>query len=368
MTTKFFIGTAIAVSVLSACSSLEERQIASGNFEYTKQQPGKDIQVPADVDRPNFSQAYKLPALDEDAPRNFIGKDLKVVSPALVLPLVTGSHVDDGSKDAKVFFDQVDDSQPLDTTIWNSLLSYLEEQGIGIESFDKDKQRLVTDWVVVKEVLDDHWYSWSSIERDTSQRFEFDLEMKSHGRTATLNAHLVDYQERQGQSVVAEKSDVDSRAKEVDILNKVIGHYEYQIRVADAKRLREIRRGMQISIGQDSEDAPAFIIDSNYDTAWPRVLLVLRKLGFDVKDYDKSNGLLFVKYNGTESGWWDSIWSNDENALPLEKQEYRFRVEENGAQTSLTVLDNESTPFTKDKLSGLYDVFARVMADDNLDI
>ena len=96
MTTKFFIGTAIAVSVLSACSSLEERQIASGNFEYTKQQPGKDIQVPADVDRPNFSQAYKLPALDEDAPRNFIGKDLKVVSPALVLPLVTGSHVDDG--------------------------------------------------------------------------------------------------------------------------------------------------------------------------------------------------------------------------------------------------------------------------------
>ncbi len=55
-------------------------------------------------------------------------------------------------------------------------------------------------------------------------------------------------------------------------------------------------------------------------------------------------------------------------ALPLEKQEYRFRVEEAGERTSLTVLDSESTPFTKEKLTGLYDVFARVMADDNLDI
>jgi outer membrane protein assembly factor BamC len=368
MTTKFFIGGAIAVSVLSACSSLEERQIASGNFEYTKQQPGKDILVPADVDRPNFSDAYKLPRLDEDAPRNFIGKKLKVVSPALVLPLVTGSHVDDGSKDAKVFFDQVDDRQPLDTTIWNSLLDYLEEQGIGIESFDKENQRLVTDWIVAKNLLNDHWYSWSTVELNTSQRFEFYLEMKPHGRTATLNAHLVDYKESQDDGKVAKKLDIDSRAKEVDILNKVIGHYEFQVRVADAKRVREIRRGMQMEIGIDQENAPAFVIDGNYDTAWPRVLLVLRKLGFDVKDYDKSNGLLFVLYSGIDKGWWDSLWSNDINALPLEKEEYRFRVEEAGEQTTLTLLDNESTPFTKDKLSGLYDVFARVMADDNLDI
>ena len=55
-----------------------------------------------------------------------------VRSPALVLPLVTGSHIEEGKSSATIWFDQVDDSQPLSQAIWNSLLSFLDEQGIGV--------------------------------------------------------------------------------------------------------------------------------------------------------------------------------------------------------------------------------------------
>lgn len=368
MTQKFFVSGILVVSCLTACSSVEERQIASGGFDYVNEQPGQELKVPTDVDSPKFSRAYTLPKLGDGAPQNLFGKKLKIVSPALVLPLVSGSHVEDGSKNATVLFDQVDDSQALDTTIWNSLLSFLEEQDIGIKSFDKQQQVLVTDWMVISETLDDHWYSWSKVEKSTSQRFEFTLDMKPHGRTAALNVRLVDFKQVTGNEVVDKLDATDLRTNEVGVLNQIIGHYEYQIRVADAKRIREIRRGAQMELGLDGEGAPAFVIDANYNTAWPRVLLVLRKLGFDVKDYDQSNGLLFVKYNGTDSGWWSGLWSTDANALPLEKDEYRFRMEEQGDKTTLTILDNENVAFSQEKLAELYATFARAMADDNLDI
>lgn len=41
-----------------------------------------------------------------------------------------------------------------------------------------------------------------------------------------------------------------------------------------------------------------YIVEVKYDVVWLRMLLVLCKFGFDVKDLDKLNGLLFVIYNG----------------------------------------------------------------------
>lgn len=368
MTYKFSVGGALVVAALTACSSLEERQIASGSFDYLEEQPGQEILLPNDVDTPDFNDSYKLPSLGENAPRNTLGQKLSVLSPALVLPLVTGSHVEEGSKEATVWFDQVDDSQALDITIWNSLISFLEEQGIGVDSFDKQQQRLMSDWMVIEQEEDTSWYSWTKTERSIGRRFEFNLETKPHGRTAALKAKLVGYKETLNDKIITDIERASARRNEVEILNKVIGHYEYQIRIADAKRIRQIRQGLAMELGFDEDGEAAFVVDAEYDVAWPRLLLVLRKLGFDVKDYDKSNGLLFVKYNGSEAGWWSSLWSEDEDALSLDTDEYRFKIGTLGGKTSVTVLDNESNAFPVNKLSDIYPIFSRTMSADDLDI
>lgn len=358
----------MTITLLSACSSLEEREVANGSFEYIEKQPGQKIKIPDDVDTPDFNDAFKLPDLGEDAPLDGMGKKLSVQSPALVLPVVSGSHIEDGSKDAIVWFDQIDDSLPLDTAIWNSLIRFLETEGVGVDTFDKDTQRLTTDWLVRDESEESKWYIWSTSERTVGQRFEFSLNKKTHGRTASLSVELLDYREKfdaQSKEITQVK---DKRRNEVDILNKVVKNYEFENKVANVKRFRQIREGLQMELGFDSDGEPAFVVDADYDITWPRLLLVLRTLGFDVKDYDKSNGLLFVKYNGAEDGWWSNIWSSDKNEIDLEPQEYRIKVETLGNKTSITLLDDESNPFPINKLTDLYPTFLKTMSADDLDI
>ena len=368
MTSKFYVSSLVSLAILAGCSSVEEREIASGSFNYVDAKPGQKIAIPADVDTPNFNDAYQLPNLGSDAPKDLIGKELSVMAPALVLPLVTGSHVEEGSKQATVWFDKVDDSQPLDTAIWNSLLAFLEAQGIGVESFDKEKQKLVSDWMVITETTDESWYTWTKSERSTGERFEFDLELKPHGRIASLSVKLIGYKEKASDDASEITQAKDARRHEVDILNQVIDHYEREIRLATAQRIMKVRRGLAMELGSDGDGAAAYVVDGEYDITWSRLLLVLRKLGFDVKDYDKSNGLLFVKYNGSDAGWWSNLWSNDEYALDLSKEEYRFKVAEAGEKTSITLMDEENQAFDATKLTDLFDTFSRTMAADDLDI
>lgn len=369
MTLKFFAGSVISVTILTACSSVEDREIASGSFAYVKDQPGQQIKIPSDIGTPNFNDNYKLPSLGKEATRDQVGKQLSILAPSLVLPLVTGSHVEEESKLAIVWFDKIDDSQTLDTTIWNSLLAFLESQGIGVQSFDKEKQQLVSDWMIINEGdEDDSWYTWSKSERSVGQRFEFNLELKPHGRIASLSVHLVDYKEKQTADSTELTTAKDDRRQEVDILNQVIGHYEREIRLATAQRIQQIRQGLPMELGFNEDGEPAYVVDAEYDITWPRLLLVLRKLGFDVKDYDQSNGLLFVKYNGSEGGWWSNLWSKDQYALDLNTQEYRIKVADLGVKTSITLLDDESVALPIKKITDLFSTFSRTMSADDLDI
>lgn len=360
--------TVITAMLLTACSSIETRELASGSFDYVKEQPGQIIKIPTDVDTPKFNDAFKLPDLGENAQVTEIGDKLSVLSPSLVLPVVTGSHIEEGSKNATVWFDQVDDSLPLDTAIWNSLIRFLESEGIAVQTFDKDKQRLVTGWFLIDESEENSWYSWSKSARTVGQRFEFSLDKKPHGRTAGLSVNLVEYKERLDAQSTEITQAKDERRSEVDVLNKVVKNYEFETKVAGVKRFRKIREGLKMDLGFDSDGEPAFVVDADYDSTWPRLLLVLRKLGFDVKDYDKSNGLLFVKYNGSEDGWWSNVWSSDKNEFDLDTEEYRVKVLAVGKKTSITLLDEQNKPFPANKLTDLYPVFSKNMSDDDLDI
>ncbi|NDV92914.1 outer membrane protein assembly factor BamC [Alteromonas sp. 345S023] len=367
MKSMLAIASTITLVALAGCSSQIDRKTASGSYKYTETKEGKGLVVPADLSAPSFSRDFELPELGENADPSLVGKNLIIQSPALVLPLVTGSHVEEGRSSATIWFDQVDDSQPLDEAIWNSLLSFLDEEGIGVENFDAENNVLVTDWMRMTKELDSPWYQWSDVESEISRRFEFSLEMKPHGRSAALSVDLKDYKEKTADKVIDEVSGLEERREEVSVLNQVIGHYEYQIQLEETRRIARIRQGLQTEMGFNSDGDAAYIVSSQYDVVWPRTLLVLRKLGFDVKDLDKSTGLLFVRYNGADNKWWDGLFSGDDTLL--EKGDYRLKVAAAGEnRTSITFMDDESVPFEPNQVSDLYSTFAEVMSEDNLDI
>ncbi len=361
------IASSLAMVALAGCSSQIDRKTASGSYVYLETQEQVSFEVPSELDSPTFSNEFTLPNLGKAADPTLVGKSLLIQSPSLVLPLVTGSHIEEGKNSATVWFDQVDDSQPLSQAIWNSLLSFLDEQGIGVDSFSAEEGVLVTDWMIISKEIDGPWYSVIDEESEVGRRFEFSLDVKPHGRSAALSVELKDYMQTLGEDVIADISSMQERREEVDVLNQVIGHYEYQIQLAESRRIERIRQGINTEMGFNADGDAAYIVNAKYDVTWPRMLLVLRKLGFNVKDLDKSNGLLFVSYNSDQGSWWEGLFSSDDELL--KKGDYRLKVAQAGAErTSVTFMNNESVPFEANEVADLYSAFAEVMSEDNLDI
>ena len=371
MNKKLAVVSGIASLVLTACASQQERATASGSYEYLKSKERTQLQVPSELDAPEFTNDYEIPALQATTDKSLVGRKLEVVPPSLVIPLVQGSHVEEGSKGATVLLDQVRDSEQLDKTIWNSLIGYLEEQGISVETFNPEQGTLLTGWMDVapgvEEDDDSSWFDWSSESAPSTAkaRYQFDVQMKPHGRTAQLSVSLEDYQH--GSETLTDLNAIEVRRDEVTILNRVIGHYEYLNQLETNRRIAQIRQGLNMQMGFDDDGNPAFVLDANYDIAWPRIQLVLRKLGFNVKDLDKSNGLIFVQYTDEEVSWWRDLFSSD-NAQLLDYQDYRLKVTDLGAKTSITFMDNESTPFDAKQVTDLFEPFEQVMTEDGLDI
>jgi len=368
---KKFLITLCAAVVLSACSNSGSRERASGDYDYVDTKGlDKGFQIPEELETPKISNRYDIPQLNSenaDKPdKALIGRSVKVSSPRLVLPLVAGSHVEEGSEDATVLFDQIDDAAALDKTIWDKVLAYLEQNNIAVEKFDSDANELITGWVVSKTELDTSWYDFSSSYVEHAKKFKLSLEIAPHGRTAALTNQIIAYTNDNGEEALSSLDPISKRNNEVDFLNYIIAEYDFGLRLEQTRRIAKIRDGFNSELGFNANGDSAIVIDATYNDAWPRLMLVLRKMGFDVIDLDQSSGIMFVVYNGIEESWYSGFFSEDK--LALEEDNYRIFVERAGDKAKVTFKDNENTTFTPKQLSDIFPVFKEYMASDNLDI
>jgi outer membrane protein assembly factor BamC len=361
---KQIILSLCALTVIAGCSSADSRKQASGSLEYLDVTTAEALKVPPELSRPNMSDRYVLPELG--GAYELKGTQVSVASPRLVLPLVTGSHVEEGSSDARVMFDQINDNEPLPKTIWDTVLGYLELNDIAVEEFDRDNNELTTGWVITRQVADSQWYQLGDEFNEQAKRFKLNLEVAPHGRTAALTAELIEFIDENGNSVLNQVNPFELRNTRVDFLNFIIAEYDVGIRLAQNQRISLIRDGFVSKLGFNPDGDPAFVVDAEYENAWPRLLLVLRKMGFDVIDLDQSSGLIFVKFNGPEESWWSGLFGKEE--IKLDKVNYRLSVQSVGQQTSITFKDNENIPFDVTTVTDLFSVFADYMAEDDLDI
>jgi outer membrane protein assembly factor BamC len=357
----------VTALVTSGCASKGERELASGNFDYLEASQQQTLEVPPELDTPNFSRRYELPELGENAPKGLVGKKLKVVSPSLVLPLVAGSHVEEGSPDTKVLFDQINDNEALDTTVWNTVLKYLEKQNVGVASFDKENRVLLTDWVTEFEEGETSWYSITENTVAVKKKFKFTMGLAPHGRTASLKVSLVDYSDEGSDTQFNALDPISRRNQEAGFLNAVIQDYDFGIRLARDERIAKIRQGFDSNMGFNEDGEPAIVIDAVYENAWPRILLVLRKMGFDVKDLDQSTGLLFVQYTGAEESWWGNVFGSNDD-LNIEKQDYSLQVGSVGEKTAIKFLSEDNSPFETELITEVFTPFKEFMGTEDLDI
>ena len=82
MNKKLALVSGIASLVLTACASQQERVTASGSYEYLKSKERTQLQVPTELDAPEFTSDYNIPALQQSADSTLVGRNLEVVPPA----------------------------------------------------------------------------------------------------------------------------------------------------------------------------------------------------------------------------------------------------------------------------------------------
>ena len=159
---------------------------------------------------------------------------------------------------------------------------------------------------------------------------------------------------------------MSKRNFEAEFINHIIAEYDFDIRLEQTKRLALIRDGFASKLGFNSDGDSAITVQAQYSNAWPRLLLVFRKMGFDVIDLDQSSGIMFVLYNGDGDGWFSRWFASNE--LPIDEDNYRIFIERSGDVTHVTFKDEESVALPSDVVSQIFPVFAEYMAADDLDI
>lgn len=112
-----------------------------------------------------------------------------------------------------------------------------------------------------------------------------------------------------------------------------------------------------------ADGQPAVQFESAFDRAWRRVGLALDHTGFTVEDRDRSKGLYYVRYvdptaQKKDPGFFARLFGR--GAQPLPTRQYQIKVDSSGAQSTVTVLNEQGAPVPAQEAQPI----VRVLADD----
>ncbi|SHH24711.1 outer membrane protein assembly factor BamC [Ferrimonas marina] len=354
---------AVAVLAMVGCSTPLERRQASGGFDYLEEKPGVPLVIPETLEQPRFSNEFALPDLGERADADVVGPRLDVRPPLQVLPLAPGTRLQDGVDSVTVLIESNDDDLNLASEIDEALVGFLNEKGVNLAQHQGGT--ITTDWIENQEVIGKKW--WREQVYEIRQRYQFDTQVKDHGRTGSITIELVDHEEGLDgidDSIVL--TDADRRRYAIDMLNSAISYMNFERGQRQMLRDLEDGRGFNTELGFDRDENAAFLAEADFDTVWGRMSKVLPALGFEVRDLDKGLATYFVEYD-SDLGFWSKLWG-DNDQLPLDEGSYQILLDSIGERTSITLMDNNGDPLDNETVTGLYNRFAELLQKELRDL
>ncbi|MDN3377102.1 MULTISPECIES: outer membrane protein assembly factor BamC [unclassified Pseudoalteromonas] len=327
---QYWIPKALTVSVLvslSGCGVFTDEAHHKRNYK-----AGEPVQVPGQLAQPAQDPTYKM----EVAEYSNNPDSTNYRPPAQVLTIAKGSWVEEGDKQARVYFDKNDGIVDLDEFIWDSIQAVLAEHQTKPVKQDKLLGSVETDWYAI--IQPEEGWLWDSETEVSQQRFIFSIEEKSHQRTASLTSKLVDYKSKSEELTPLLQQQLEVRA-----LNQIIGEFDYRYRQLEVE-MRKNQGIISLEMGFDNKGNAALVTEQDYFAVFDRFSGFLERLSFTIVEIDQERGLITADYNKPESSVWDSIWGEDLAELPIEDGQYQIlvsRTKEGG--TSLTWMDDEGT-------------------------
>lgn len=323
------------VLTLAACSSPGNKNSARGSFEYAKLEEPAVIAIPDSLDKPRFSDHYKIN--DKINTQGPIGAKVDIRAPALALPLATGTRVEPDDNSATIWFDQVDDTTPLVDQISRAINDYFAE--IKVQLSNSQTNEFSSDWL--NKYRDTGFWFWQSQEVVESGKYKITLVPKPHGRSLMLTAELVDYKSVDSNKTI---NPIEKQRAEVALVNEIVAQVAYQYRVDLFERQQSIAIEDMVTKGQTDEGSDAIIVKLPFDSLWDNMPLFFDKYGFTQTDLNETKKLYYVDYVKPDASFWDSVWGDEIATLNIPDASYQFKLVKSGKDTAVMLLDEEGNP------------------------
>jgi len=359
----------VLIAAVTACSSPIERRQANDGDEYTNVKVQPALIIPEGLNTPTYSNEYKIPKLNPKVDDRLVGKLLDIRPPLQVLPMAEGTHVEESGDNIKIVVESLDNDTDLKQELYTVLKNYLASQSITVLSDDYDKGLLETDWIENQEVIDSSFWGSDEIYQ-LRQRYQFEVDVRPHGRSGNIVINLVDHEESfdgKDQDIIL--SGEDKRRYTIDMLNNAVAYMSVKrAQAIKAKRLREslgidvgIVKGAPASIEGEAAEESYWLAEAPFQRTWDRLRIVLPEMGFEIVDMDSNKGLYYINVND-DSGFWSSLWN--EKKLPVEEGSYRLLLKEDEKKTRIYLHNAENKSVDNVVVEAVYDGFSELMQED----
>ncbi|MDN3653034.1 outer membrane protein assembly factor BamC [Thalassotalea ponticola] len=323
---------------LSACSSVETRKQAKGDFDYVNIKPSAELNVPESMTPPAQSNRYQIPQLQQTD--GVIGAALDIRAPSQVLPLASGSRVDEFDKSAAIWYDKVDDNRDLKTVVVSAIKNVAKDENVEFVEQSDDGNRFESGWFTTEQ--ESGIGPFKDVESIEKWRFAYSLVTKPHGRSIGLNVELVEYFKQDQQGTSTTLSALEKNRVEMEMLNSVTSELGYLYRL-NRRDDAIARANMQIvTLADTANGEPALSIDFKRDQLWTYLPGFFEQYNFTVTDLDESNFIYDVQYTQADNSVWQTMWGDDKPVLTLADGDYRFKLVERDGKTDLLITDKDN--------------------------
>ncbi|PCC12560.1 outer membrane protein assembly factor BamC [Pseudoalteromonas sp. JB197] len=351
---QYWIPKALTVSVLvslSGCSVFTNDAHDERNYR-----AHEAVKVPASLSQPAQDPTYKM-----DVGQYSNNPDAtNYRPPAQVLTVAKGSWVEETDKNARVYFDKNDGIDDLDEFIWESINAVLADNNTQATKADKLLGIIETDWYAI--IKPEESWLWNSDESVDLERFKFTIEEKSHQRTASLSAELIDFKGDQP------LSDLLKQQLEVRALNQVISEFDYRYRQLEVD-MRKRQGIISLEMGFDNKGNAALVTEQSYEAVFDRFSGFLERLSFTIVEINQDTGLITADYKKPESSVWDSIWGDEVAQLPIDEGQYQILVSKTKqGGTSLTWMDEQGDTLEPGTMNGLQQALVAALIQRGINI
>lgn len=362
---KFWRGIAVVSGVLVVAGCSSQRDVAQGDFSYTELNEQQSIIVPQGMTPVIQHPDYLIPESDEYS--GPVGREQSIRSPRQVMPLVPGSRIEEGSQEARLWFDAVEDMDNVAAWVWRELLDLVDEYDVAI--VEQEEQSLLRTETFRMEQGDRaqsgffNRLSGNRIQFESEQALQINMEAPAHGRSAMIEVEATDMRWLEDGEPVAARGNLE-RDIEIGFLNELTSRM--QANFSD-ERIASVRATRALRHAESPQGDPAYALDTDFESGWVMMPGVFDYLGFVVDDLNQRDGVFYTDYQpGGERGFFSRLafWRGaDQGELDLPRGDgYQFEVDEED-NVFYIVIRHDDELLSEEKLEQMFPAFAEAFSE-----